>query len=178
MSEDPKSPDKAPDNKTAAAEEAQAPPAGEFGQLIESKGFSVKHLGVDAKGNEMVELSADDLLAVAKFLRDDARACLDLLVSVSGVDWKDRLEAVYHVYSTESYKTLAIKVTAVNEHIPSVMPVWPAADWHERETYDLYGIIFDGHPNLERILMPSDWIGHPLRKDYKVEDPRLVWNER
>ncbi|MCA9807560.1 MAG: NADH-quinone oxidoreductase subunit C, partial [Cyanobacteria bacterium HKST-UBA06] len=52
------------------------------------------------------------------------------------------------------------------------------ADWHEREAYDLFGIQFDGHPNLKRILMPDDWVGHPLRKDYTVDDPRLVWNER
>ncbi|HWV45928.1 MAG TPA: NADH-quinone oxidoreductase subunit C, partial [Nitrospira sp.] len=81
-------------------------------------------------------------------------------------------------YSTKSHKYLALKVTAVNEHSPSLMPVWPAADWHERETYDLLGIHYDGHPNLTRILMPTDWLGHPLRKDYKVNDPRLVWNER
>ena len=58
------------------------------------------------------------------------------------------------------------------------MPIWHAADWHERESYDLLGIHYDGHTNLTRILMPNDWLGHPLRKDYKVNDPRLVWNER
>jgi NADH-quinone oxidoreductase subunit C len=71
-----------------------------------------------------------------------------------------------------------MKVNAVDEHVSSLTPVYPAADWHEREAFDLFGIVFDGHPNLKRILMPSDWIGYPMRKDYKVTDPRLVWNER
>ncbi|MBY0404117.1 MAG: NADH-quinone oxidoreductase subunit C [Cyanobacteria bacterium] len=158
------------------------PPPGFFGELLDAAGLGlaekVTHLGPDAYGIEMISVSPKDLLKVAQFLKEDSRCVLDLLISVSGVDWKDRLEAVYHVFSTETYKKLAIKVTADQDHIPSVMPVWPAADWHEREAYDLYGIYFDGHPNLIRILMPNDWIGHPMRKDYKVTDPRLVWNER
>lgn len=207
MSEEQKSPDKAPETKpapeTAKAESAgaakpatppaekpaapaakapveppQPPPPGEFGKLLAAEKLAVEHLGPDAQGQEMVRLTPGDLLTAARFLRDDSRCRMDLLVSVTGVDWKDRLEAVYHVYSTENHKKVAIKVTAENEHIPSVTPVWPAADWHEREAYDLFGIIFDGHPNLTRILMPSDWVGHPMRKDYKVEDPRLVWNQR
>jgi NADH-quinone oxidoreductase subunit C len=115
-------------------------------------------------------------LRAGEVLRDQAD--FDLLLSCSGVDWKDRLESVYHLYSTKTHKYVALKVTAENEHSPSLTPVWPAADWHERETYDLVGIHYDGHPNLTRILMPIDWLGHPLRKDYKVDDPRLVWNER
>lgn len=157
------------------------PPPGEFGTLIEAakiiKG-EFKHLGPDAIGVEMIDVAAGDLLEVARFLKSDSRCRFDLLVSVTGIDWKDRLESVVHLYSTETYKKLVVKTTAVDEHVPSLMPVWTAADWHERETYDLLGIIYDGHPNLVRILMPADWIGHPLRKDYKVTDPRLVWNER
>jgi NADH-quinone oxidoreductase subunit C len=72
-----------------------------------------------------------------------------------------------------------LKVTANGaDESPSLYPVWPAVDWHEREAYDLLGIHYIGHPDLRRILMPTYWLGHPLRKDYKEEDPRLVWNRR
>ena len=161
-----------------AAEVAVAPqiPAGLYGQALESAKISVKHLGPDASGVEMIDIASVDLLRAAERLRDQHQ--FDLMMSCSGIDWKDRRESVYHLYSTKSHHYLAIKVTAVNDHSPSLFPVWPAADWHERESFDLLGIHYDGHPNLTRILMPSDWLGHPLRKDYKVDDPRLVWNER
>jgi NADH-quinone oxidoreductase subunit C len=159
-----------------AAEPPPPPPPGEYGQALEAAKIPVKHLGKDAWDTEMIDIAPADLLKASEYLRDKAQ--FDLLLSCSGVDWKDRLESVYHLYSTKTFKYLAIKVTAENEHSPSLTPVWPAADWHERESYDLLGIQYDGHPNLSRILMPSDWLGYPLRKDYKVDDPRLVWNER
>lgn len=175
--------EKAPAAKPAApaaaakpAEEAAPPPAGEFGKVLEDARIPVNNLGPDAEGIEMINIAPADLLRAGELLRDKCE--FDLLLSCTGIDWKDRLESVYHLYSTKSHKSLAIKVTAENEHSPSLIPVWPAADWHERESYDLLGIKYDGHPNLTRILMPSDWLGHPLRKDYKVNDPRLVWNER
>jgi NADH-quinone oxidoreductase subunit C len=176
----------APAAKAPAAPAAKEPPPppqpGEYGLLIESAKLTlsqpIEHLGKDASGVEMIRVAPKDLLAVAGLLKDNPKSRFDLLVSVTGVDWKDRLEAVYHVYSTETHQSVALKVTAEDEHIPSITPVWPAANWHERETFDLLGIIFDNHPDLTRILMPSDWIGYPLRKDYKVTDPRLVWNER
>lgn len=158
------------------AEQTPPPEPGEFGKRLEKEGVAVQHLGPDAMGTEMIAFEAGKALDGARVLRDNCQ--FDLLVYCAGVDWKDRLESVYQLYSTETDKKLIFKVIAENEHSPSMMPVWPAADWHERETYDLYGIQYDGHPNLERILMPNDWLGHPLRKDYKVDDPRLVWNER
>jgi NADH-quinone oxidoreductase subunit C len=166
-----------PAKPAVAAEAEPAPiPAGEIGKLLEKSKVPVKHLGTDAMGVEAINVACADLLKAAEIIRDKGQ--FDLLLSCSGVDWKDRLESVYHFYSTKTFKYLAIKVTAENEHSPSLTPVWPAADWHERESFDLLGIQYDGHPNLTRILMPSDWLGHPLRKDYKVNDPRLVWNER
>ena len=161
---------------TAPAEPPPPPPPGEFGKHLEVAELPFTPLGDDAAGVEMMAVPVADILRVAEFLRD--KHGFDLLLSASGIDWKDRLETVYHAYGTASKKYIALKVTAVDEHSPSLMPVWPAADWHERESYDLVGIKYDGHPNLSRILMPSDWLGHPLRKDYKVDDPRLVWNER
>lgn len=168
--------------KPEAAPKKEEPPPppepGRYGQLLIAHGFHPTPLGTDAKGVETVDIKANELFEVCQFLRDNSASQFDLLVSVSGVDWKDRLEAVYHLYSTKTYERFVLKATAVDEKLPSVVAVWKTADWHERETYDLFGIVFEGHPNLTRILMPSDWIGYPLRKDYQVEDPRLVWNER
>ncbi len=181
--EKPAAEEKKPAAKPAAAAKPPAekeppppPEPGEYGKRLESAKIPVTHLGKDAMGIEMIELDHANLLRGAEFLRDECR--FDLLVSCAGVDWKDYLESVYHLYSLETHQTLVLKVKAVDEHSPSVTPVWPAADWHERESYDLMGIHYDGHPDLRRILMPTDWLGHPLRKDYKVDDPRLVWNER
>lgn len=168
--------------KPAAAAKAEAPPPpppepGEFGQRLQAAGFAITPLEPDAGGTEMLQLDRDSLLKACAFLRDECQ--FDLALSCTGVDRKEHRESVYHVYSLKTHKYLAIKVQADgNDHSPSLMPVWPAVDWHERESYDLMGIVYDGHVDLKRILMPVDWLGHPLRKDYKVDDPRLVWNER
>lgn len=164
-----------------AKPEAPPPEPGEFGIKLQQAGVAVTHLGKDAMGIEMVAVPVSGILKAGEFLRDQCQ--FDLLVSCSGVDNKTSRQSVYHLYSLDSNKTLAVKVDAETredgtDHSPSLFPVWPAADWHERESYDLFGIHYDGHPNLQRILMPVDWLGHPLRKDYKVDDPRLVWNER
>jgi NADH-quinone oxidoreductase subunit C len=149
---------------------------GLIGTRLSEAGLSVKAEPTDSQGVESVSVEPIDLVKVALFLRDTCQ--FDLLLSCSAVDWSTRLESVYHLYSTQTHGYFALKVTANNEHSPSLVSVWPAANWHEREAYDLFGIQYDGHPNLERILMPSDWLGHPLRKNYKLNDPRLVWNER
>jgi NADH-quinone oxidoreductase subunit C len=171
---------KAPaDAPVAAAEPEVAPvviPAGTIGLTLDAANLGVKHLGEDNSGIEMLGLDADNALSVSLFLRDNQK--FDLLLSCTGIDWKDRLESIYHLYSTINHNYLTLRITAVNEHSPSLVSVWHAADWHEREAYDLLGIQYDGHPNMVRILMPDDWLGHPLRKDYKMNDPRLVWNER
>jgi NADH/F420H2 dehydrogenase subunit C len=180
MSEEKKENGSAPASKPAApaAEAAPPPPppVGEVGKALEGAKIPFTSLGEDGMGIEMIDMAPDSLLRAGEFIRDNCG--FDLLLSCSGVDWKTSLQSVYHLYNTKSHQYLAIKVTAVDERSPSLMPVWPAADWHERETYDLFGICYEGHPNLSRILMPTDWLGHPMRKDYKVDDPRLVWNER
>lgn len=174
----------------AAAESKPAPPAkkeapppeppkpGVFCQRLSALGITTTPLGDDAMGIEMIDVAAKDLLRVAELLRGDEQMQMDLLVSVSGVDMKDYRQSVYHLVSTKTHKSLAIKVKAEDEKVPSVVSIWPGADWHERESYDLFGIIYEGHPDLRRILMPIDWVGHPMRKDYVNSDPRLVWNER
>jgi NADH-quinone oxidoreductase subunit C len=103
-----------------------------------------------------------------------------MLLSVTGTDKADCFEVVYLLFSTVFNKELTLKVKLDKESpcVESLSGIYSAADWHERETYDLLGIKFNNHPNLERILLPKDWIGHPLRKDYVNKDTRLSWNER
>jgi NADH-quinone oxidoreductase subunit C len=111
---------------------------------------------------------------VCRFLRDDPECAFDLLVDVTAVDYfgrKPRFEVVYHLYSIEKNQRVRIKVPLeeTDPKIASLVPVWPGADWLERETYDMYGIRFDGHPNLKRIYLYEEFEGHPLRKDYPKE---------
>jgi NADH-quinone oxidoreductase subunit C len=121
---------------------------------------------------DVLVVTPDRIVDVLTLLRDIDD--FDLLVDLSAVDWyprEPRYEVNYHLYSFESKERLRVKVQLPNTeepHVPSLANVWTAANWHEREVYDFYGIVFDGHPDLRRILMPDEWIGHPLRKDYPV----------
>ena len=111
---------------------------------------------------------------VCQVMRDDPALRFELCSSVSGVDYLGsdgrRLHAVYHLTSLTFRRRIRLEsaVTAEDPHLPSVTQVYPTADWQEREAYDMFGIIFDGHPNLTRILMPDDWEGFPQRKDYPL----------
>lgn len=97
------------------------------------------------------------------------------LRNLSGVDHETHMEVVYHLLSMDRKEDCCIKVKTDRENpsVPSVAPVWPTANWNEREVYDLLGIDFPGHPDLSRIMMPDDWVGHPLRKDYEPHDPEV-----
>ena len=114
------------------------------------------------------------LLPVAQTLRDDPALRFELCTGVSGVhhpqDKGRELHAVYHLLSMTHNRRIRLEVTApdADPHIPSVVATYPTADWHERETFDFFGIVFDGHPALTRIQMPDDWPGHPQRKDYPL----------
>jgi len=115
-------------------------------------------------------LPADRLVEVCTFLRDDPALAFAMLMSVSGVDLlpsEPRFEVVYHLLSLthNSRFVLKVQVPEAKPRVPSVSGLWPTANWHEREAYDFYGILFDGHPDLTRILLPDDWEGWPLRKD-------------
>ena len=115
-----------------------------------------------------VRLAPEVLVAACEFLRDDDRTAFEQLHDLTAVDWIDWFDVVIHLYSIEKKHSLCLKVRTPSRDdatCPSVTSVWPAADWHERETWDLMGVRFPGHPNLRRILLPEDWQGHPLRKD-------------
>jgi NADH-quinone oxidoreductase subunit C len=116
----------------------------------------------------------EHLPAVARALRDDPDLRFELFSGVSGVHYPEdpgrELRAVYHLISITHNRRVRLEVSApdVDRHIPSLVEIYPSADWHERETWDFFGIIFDGHPALTRIQMPDDWPGHPQRKDYPL----------
>ena len=110
-------------------------------------------------------------------LRDNASLHYDSLADVTCVDWfpqEPRFEAVYHLFSTVTKKRVRLKVRLAGDDaaVDSLTPIWPGADYFEREVFDLFGVRFNEHPNLKRILMPDNWEGHPLRKDYPVEGYR------
>jgi NADH-quinone oxidoreductase subunit C len=110
-------------------------------------------------------------------LRDDRELEFNFLADITCVDWypnEPRFEVVYHLLSIPRHQRLRLKVKLAGDDpsLDSVTPVWPSANFFEREIYDLFGVRFSGHPNLRRIMMPEDWEGHPLRKDYPVEGYR------
>jgi NADH-quinone oxidoreductase subunit C len=117
-----------------------------------------------------LSLPLDQLVEVCTFLRDDPELEFSLLSWIAGVDYlprDPRFEVVYGLLSITHNRrvTLKVQVPEENPRVPSVNGVWPTANWHERETFDFYGIEFTGHPDLTRILLPDDWVGWPLRKD-------------
>jgi len=136
-------------------------------------GEAILEAKIDGVFDPFVTVAPDRIADVARFLRDDDRTQFDSLMCLSGVDLtKGNLAVVYHLHSTKRNHKFVLKavVLAANPRVQSVASVWRMADWNEREAYDMYGIIFDGHPDLRRILMPDDWEGFPLRKDYQVPE--------
>jgi NADH-quinone oxidoreductase subunit C len=153
--------------------------------LIEAVGAAtydaaVQRVLVD-RGEITYFVAREHLLALVRALRDDEALRFELLSSLSGVDYLDsggpvatpdrpRLHVVYHLTSMTYRRRIRLEVAVDVEdaHVPSVVEVYPTADWQERETWDMFGVVFDGHPALTRILMPDDWEGHPQRKDYPL----------
>ena len=137
-----------------------------------------------------VEVAPESLVEVMTFLRDDPQFSMEMLNCITVVDycepdpkkakkvkWEPHLELVYHLSSITLKHTLVVKVMLPRwkngvegelPEVPTLSGVWRTADWHERETFDLSGVRFLGHPDLTRILCPEDWVGHPLRKDYEM----------
>jgi NADH-quinone oxidoreductase subunit C len=122
-----------------------------------------------------IVISKEDLLSVAVFLLEEQSMYFDSLSCLTGIDngpATGKMEVVYNLYSIPYNHHLMIKVELPRDtpRIESVSHLWRTAEWMEREIFDMYGIVFSGHPDLRRILMPADWDGHPLRKDYKEQE--------
>lgn len=127
----------------------------------------------DFRGERTLVVKKADIVRVCEFLRDNEAFRFDSIRDICGVDYyrpDDRYEVVYNLYSLEGKLRIRLKV-CVDEsdmHVPSVTSVWEGADWLERETYDMFGIFFDGHPDLRRIYMPEEFEHYPLRKDFPL----------
>ncbi len=134
---------------------------------------AVEKVVVD-RGEITFHIRRERLVEVCRHLRDDESLRFEFCSGVSGVHYPNdtdrELHAVYHLLSITHNRRIRLEVSApdADPHIPSVVSVYPANDWHERETFDFFGIVFDGHPALTRIQMPDDWPGHPQRKDYPL----------
>jgi NADH-quinone oxidoreductase subunit C len=126
------------------------------------------------RGELTLHIRPEKITEVCRVMRDDESLRYELCSSVSGVDYlggdERRLHVVYHLTSMTYRRRVRLEValSADAPYVPSVTSVYPTADWQERETYDMFGVVFDGHPNLTRILMPDDWEGYPQRKDYPL----------
>jgi NADH-quinone oxidoreductase subunit C len=160
------------------------PYGGYFDEAVDTLAGALENAGVeftDAVEGVVVfrdeltlHVRREHLVAVARQLRDDPGLRFQLCSGVNGVHYPEdaerELHAVYPLMSITHNRRIRVEVTApdADPHIPSLFSVYPTNDWHERETYDFFGIIFDGHPSLTRIEMPDDWAGHPQRKDYPL----------
>jgi NADH-quinone oxidoreductase subunit C len=125
-----------------------------------------------AKKDAFAVVKADAIVEVCRFLKEDPALAFDCLMNLSAVDGfksQPMIRVVYHLYSYSKRHAFILKVELdrADPSVPSVESVWKSADWLEREQYDLLGVKFEGHPDLRRIMLPDDWVGHPLRKDYK-----------
>lgn len=123
-----------------------------------------------------VSVKRERILDICQFLRDEADIQMNFLADLCGVDYPDRshrFEVIYNLYSIKHRHRLIIKalIPENDPSINSVVSLWKGASWHEREACDMFGIVFNGHPDLRRVLMPEDWEGYPLRKDYPLKGP-------
>ena len=133
---------------------------------------SIIEMKDEAPSDPFIVVKSNKLLDISLFLRDESNLKFDYLKSITGLDLGENLASVYHLYSMDFQHHLVLKtfVPKSDPRVPSVEQCWIAADWHERETYDLIGVYYEGHHNLIRILCPYDWEGHPLRKDYETPE--------
>ena len=142
-----------------------------YEHLTEQFGDSVLNLDTELAGDPSVHVVPTAIAEVSEYLSQTERLAFDSLMCLSGADLnakEENLYVVYHLYSMKHRHSVVLKtaVPKTEPHLSTVSHIWRTADWHEREAYDLYGILFNGHTDLRRILLPDDWDGYPLRKDY------------
>jgi NADH-quinone oxidoreductase subunit C len=161
---------------------AERPYGGWFDAFVDELGAALAERGVTGavdqitidRGEISFYVARERLVDLCRTLRDDEALRFEFCSSVSGVDYgaevTRRLHVVYHLLSMTYRRRIRLEVAldVDDAHVPSVVELYPTADWHERETWDMFGVVFDGHPALTRILMPDDWDGHPQRKDYPL----------
>ncbi len=141
-----------------------------------------KHVRDDFSSHGMRTLVVDKeaIVELCRFLKEDPDCGFDYLSDICGVDYHPetpRFEVVYHLYSIPHRHRLRLKCRlGEDQSIPTVTPVWSTANWHEREAYDMYGIVFDGHPDLRRIYLGEEFEGHPLRKDFPLRGYKDKYN--
>jgi NAD(P)H-quinone oxidoreductase subunit J len=163
------------DSKPVLAAEESLVKAGPISQWLTENGFDHESLEPDKNGVEIIKVESDFLLPISTALYAYG---FNYLQFQSGIDLGpgEDLVSVYHLIKVgdhpDTLEEVRVKVFLPRENptIPSVYWIWKTADWQERETYDMFGIVYEGHPNLKRILMPEDWVGWPLRKDYISPD--------
>ena len=126
-----------------------------------------------------LNVAKEHLVAICQFLKSPEGGAYTLLTDETAADYpkrEKRFDIVYHLYSFERNNRLRLRVqVGAEEKVPSVTGVWPTANWLEREIYDMFGVVYEGHPDLKRILMPDEWVGHPLRKDYDILKQDEAW---
>jgi NADH-quinone oxidoreductase subunit C len=119
-------------------------------------------------------VEAAAIVDVCRFLRDDVGFKFEVLSDLTALDWpkEEKIQLVYHLYSYTNKQQIVLKVDLPrdNPKAPTMEAVWKVANWFEREVYDLFGVVFDNHSDLRRIMLPEDWVGHPLRKDYVEQE--------
>ncbi|SFC22359.1 NADH-quinone oxidoreductase subunit C [Nocardioides terrae] len=150
---------------------AKAPYGGWYDEVAGALEAAEPSVVID-RGEITFHVRREDLVTVARILRD--KLSFEFCSGVNGVHYPEdagkELHAVYHLLSMTHNRRIRLETSApdADPHLPSLVSVYPTLDWHERETYDMFGLVFDGHPALTRILMPDDWPGHPQRKDYPL----------
>jgi NADH-quinone oxidoreductase subunit C len=162
------------------AKEAPPKPVPLDNELVERLkahfGQAIREATLDRK-QAIVLVEAAQLRDVSRYCRDDEK--FDMLTDLTAVDWpkrERRFDVILNLYSFSKNERLRLKSHArEHEPVPSVCAIWPAANWLERECYDMFGIVFEGHPDLKRILLPDEWQGHPLRKDYDILKQDTAW---
>ena len=122
-------------------------------------------------GRRILKVAKENLVELMKELKAQGFVHLSL---ITGVDRKDRLEVVYHLHNLDRNEYVAVKTETLDERVPSIASIYSSANWDEREQYDLMGIVFEGHPNLKRLFLPENWVGHPLRKNYDLSKVQYI----